>query len=95
MPIRALVEARRSEIREVARRHRGRSISLIGSVARGDERPDSDVDFLVEFEAGTSLLDLARLQDDLRELLGLPVDVVSAGGLKPRDHRIREDAVRL
>lgn len=92
---RDLVEANRHEIREIVRRHRGRSVSVFGSVARGDERPTSDVDFLVDFEPGSSLFDLLHVADDLEALLGVPVDVVSAGGLKERDDHIRREALPL
>jgi predicted nucleotidyltransferase len=85
----------RAEIRRVASSHKARSIAVFGSVARGDATPDSDVDFLVEFEPGSSLLDLIHLTDDLAALLGRSVDVVSVGGLKPRDSLIREEAVAL
>lgn len=77
------------------RRNRGRSVSVFGSVARGDERSDSDIDFLVEFEAGSSLFDLLHISDELGALLGTRVDVVSAGGLKERDRHIRREAVPL
>ena len=53
---------------------------MFGSVARGEERPDSDVDLLVTLEPGRTLLDLARLE--LEALLGRPVDVVTADGLR-------------
>src|SRR6266545_3132665 len=85
----------RSEILRVASRHGVRSISVFGSIARGDATADSDVDFLVEFELGRSLFDLLHLTDDLEDLLGRRVDVVSVGGLKPRDDRIRREAVEL
>lgn len=85
----------RAEILRIASMHRARSIAVFGSIARGDATPDSDVDFLVEFEPGSSLLDLIHLTDDLTALLGRSVDVVSAGGLKPRDDRIRAEAVPL
>ena len=94
-PLRELVERRRGEVLSVAARHRARRIAVFGSVARGDETPGSDLDFLVEFEAGSSLFDLVRLQDDLAVLLGHPVDVVSLGGLLPRDEDVRQDAVWL
>ena len=81
------------EIHAIARRHRARSVSVFGSVARGEDRPGSDIDFLVEFEPGASLLDLMAIQDDLEALLGCTVDVVSAGGLKDRDEHIRREAV--
>jgi predicted nucleotidyltransferase len=86
------VERNRSQIDAAVRRHRGRSVAIFGSVARGDEHDDSDVDLLVELEPGSSLFDLLHLQDELRELLGAPVDVVSVGGLRDRDSQIREEA---
>ena len=92
---RDLVEAKRNEICAVVRRHRGRSVSVFGSVARGEETPTSDIDFLVEFEAGSSLFDLLHITDELETLLGVPVDVVSVGGLKDRDDHIRREAVLL
>lgn len=92
---RALVEAKRDEINEIVRRHKGRSVAVFGSVARGDDRPGSDVDFLVEFEQGSSLFDLLHISQELEALLGVPVDVVSAGGLKDRDVHIRREAVPL
>ena len=92
---RAIVEARSDEINELVRRHRGRRVSLFGSAARGDDNPESDFDFLVEFEQGSSLFDLMDLQEALQSLLGARVDVVSAGGLKDRDDHIREEAVPI
>ena len=89
------IEAKRDEIHEVVRRHRGRSVALFGSVARGDDSADSDIDFLVEFEPGSSLFDLMDLQEALAELLGERVDVVSVGGLKERDDHIRREAVPI
>jgi predicted nucleotidyltransferase len=87
------LQSQREAIHAIARRHGARSISVFGSVARGEERPESDIDFLVEFEPGASLLNLMGLQDDLEALLGCTVDVVSAGGLKDRDEHIRRGAI--
>lgn len=70
-------------------------MSVFGSVARGEETPTSDIDFLVEFEPGSSLFDLLHISEELEALLGVPVDVVSAGGLKDRDDHIRREAVLL
>ncbi|HWJ97414.1 MAG TPA: nucleotidyltransferase family protein [Acidimicrobiales bacterium] len=92
---RDLVESKRDEIRAAVQRHRGRSVAVFGSVARGDETESSDIDFLVEFEPGSSLFDLLHLSEELERLLGVPVDVVSAGGLKDRDDHIRREAVVL
>ena len=89
----AALQSQYEAIRMIALRHGARSISVFGSVARGEERLESDVDFLVEFEPGASLSDLMGLQDDLEALLGCTVDVVSAGGLKARDEHIRRQAV--
>jgi len=70
-------------------------VALFGSVARGDDHEGSDVDFLVEFERGSSLFDLLHPQDELTQLLGVPVDVLSAGGLLPGDGHIRQEAVAV
>jgi predicted nucleotidyltransferase len=94
-PLRALVESLHREIKALAARHRARAIAIFGSVARGDEGPGSDIDFLVEFEPGSSLFDLVRLKADLSDLLGREVDVVSLGGLLPRDDDVRREAVWL
>lgn len=93
--LRRLVEERRDDIQRIARAHGARSIHLIGSVARGDEHAASDLDFLVRFEAGRSLFDQAGLIHDLEQLLGMPVDVISEGGLRDSDVAIRQDATPL
>ncbi len=87
------VHRRRAAIHEIARRHLAVSVSVFGSVARGDDTADSDVDFLVEFAPTASLLDLMYLQDALEELLDCRVDVLSVGGLTARDEAIRREAV--
>jgi hypothetical protein len=92
---RDLIEAHRDEINTLVHRHRGRTVALFGSVARGDDTSTSDVDFLVEFDSNSSLFDLMHLEDGLRVLLGQDVDVVSVGGLKPRDEHILREAVPL
>jgi uncharacterized protein len=86
---------RRAEILGVARKRRAHRIAVFGSVARGDARPGSDVDLLVDFEPGASLLDHVGLFQDLEELLGVGVDVVTRSALKPRDDRIRAEAIDL
>jgi predicted nucleotidyltransferase len=69
--------------------------SAVGSVARGDATAASDVDLLVEFEPGRSLLDQVHLIADLEALLGRRVDVVAEGGLLDRDGHILAEAVPL
>lgn len=78
-----------------ARHHGADHVRVFGSVARGEERPGSDIDLLVRFEPGRSLFDLMGLEEELGDLLGVHVDVVSEGGLKPRDDRIRSESVLL
>lgn len=92
----ALLQAKRQDILRLAASHGARNVRVFGSVARGDERPDSDVDFLVEMAGGRSLLDLAALWLDLQDLLGRPVDVITEGGISPylRD-RIYAEAMPL
>jgi uncharacterized protein len=93
--LRALVEQHRDAIKAVAARHNGGRVRLFGSVARGEERQNSDIDLLVDFLPGSSLFDLLRLSRELEALLRRPVDVVSRGGLKPRDKGILEEAIDL
>jgi predicted nucleotidyltransferase len=93
--LRSLVDEHREQIKAIVTRHRGRSVALFGSVARGEETSESDLDFLVEFDDGASLFDLVRIEMDLTELLGCAVDVVSVGGLLPEDDDVRRDAVSL
>ena len=85
----------RVEILANARNRRAHRIAVFGSVAKGDARPDSDLDLLVDFEPGASLLDHVGLFQDLEELLGVGVDVVTRSALKSRDDHIRAEAVDL
>jgi len=74
----------REAIIAVAKQYGAEDVRIFGSVARGDATEDSDVDFLVRFEPGRSLFDQGGLLMDLRELLGMKVDVVSEGALTGR-----------
>ena len=87
----ALLE-KKKDILQIAAKHGARNIRIFGSVARGEARSDSDVDFLVDMEPGRTLFDMGGLLMDLRDLLGLQVDVVTEQGLKPRirDRVLRE-----
>ena len=84
MDAKTLLKTRRKEILEIAARNGAVNVRVFGSVARGEDRPDSDIDFLVNLESGRSLLDLARLLRELNTLLGYPVDVITEAGLRPR-----------
>ena len=59
------LRGKRQEILRVAARHGARNVRLFGSAARGEDRPNSDVDLLVEMESGRSLVDLVALGQDL------------------------------
>lgn len=96
MTINELLRSKRNEIFQIAARHGARNIRLFGSVARGESRPDSDLDLLVEMEQGRSLLDLVELWQDLEELLGRKVDVITDGGVSPYlKDRIYSEAIPL
>jgi predicted nucleotidyltransferase len=90
------VRRRRAEILRLAARYSAGNVRVFGSVARGDASSESDIDLLVEFEPGRSLLDLVGLELDLRDLLGLHVDVATVASLKDRIRpRVLAEAVPL
>lgn len=62
-------------------------LGLFGSAARGEDRPGSDVDLLVDVPEGVGLFALGKLEAELRELLGAEIDLVPVAGLKPRVRR--------
>jgi uncharacterized protein (DUF433 family)/predicted nucleotidyltransferase len=86
----------RDAILEIARKRKATNVRVFGSVVRGHATSESDVDFLVDFEPGYSLLDHAGLVGDLRELLGREVDVVSAKHIRDKlKNSILKDATPL
>ena len=78
------VRSKRTSVLRIARKHGARSIRIFGSTARGTATPTSDVDFLVEMEAGRGLFDQAAMLIELQDLLGRNVDVVTVNGLRDR-----------
>jgi predicted nucleotidyltransferase len=94
-PLRVLVESKREQVMAIAARHHASRVRLFGSAARGEDRPDSDIDLLVDFDQDSSLFDLMRMARELEALFGRAVDVVSAGGLKSRDRAILAQSVDL
>jgi predicted nucleotidyltransferase/DNA-binding XRE family transcriptional regulator len=82
-PVGRRLRRHRARLLRAAAAHRVSNVRVFGSVARGEDRPDSDVDLLVDLPAGMGLLGLFRLQRDLEEILHARVDVVPADGLKP------------
>lgn len=86
----------REEILAISSRYHAGNIRLFGSVARGDERLDSDVDFLVDFQPGSTLIDQIALIEALSNRLGRKVDVVSSRSLNRHlAQKIQEEAVTL
>ena len=63
--------------------HGVRRLRIFGSAARGEERPDSDVDLIVEFGRPTGFIELLRLERLLSDFFGRPVDLVTEPGLDP------------
>lgn len=59
-------------------------LGIFGSYARGEQTQDSDVDVLIDYEQAPTLFEVVNLRDFLRDLTGLPVDIVTKNGLKPR-----------
>ena len=96
MSIGELITEKREAILAIAARHGARNVRVFGSVARGEAGVGSDIDFLVRFDPGTTLLTHAALTRALEDLLGLKVDVVSDRGLRERvRQRVMQEAIPL
>jgi Predicted nucleotidyltransferases len=76
-----LLHIYRKEVLEILGRYPMISnVRIVGSVARGEDTEDSDIDLLVDADSGTTLFDIGGLHEDLVDLLGVPVDIISSGG---------------
>lgn len=75
------IRAKRDELYAIAREHKAEKLWLFGSCARGEERADSDIDFLVRFGSGASLFDMGAILNAFKALLGMNVDIVSVRSL--------------
>lgn len=82
------LQLHRAEIRQIVESHRARNARVFGSVIHGDDTDGSDLDLLVDPTPDTSLMDIARIQNRLQKLLGLPVDVLTPKAL-PESFRER------
>jgi predicted nucleotidyltransferase/DNA-binding XRE family transcriptional regulator len=82
-PVGRKVRRRRRDLVAAAAAHDVTNLRVFGSVARGQDRPDSDVDLLADLPPGMGLLGLARVQADLEAILDSQVDLVPADDLKP------------
>lgn len=91
MTISTSFRTKRSEILRIAAEHGVRNLRIFGSVAKGKECPESDLDILVDLEPGRTLLDLVAVKQDLEDLLGCKVDVVTEAAVSPY---IRENVLR-
>jgi predicted nucleotidyltransferase len=90
------IQRRRDEILRIAARHGAHDIRIFGSIARGDATESSDLDMVVRFEPNRSLMDHGGLIMDLRDLLGIEVDVISEAGMRDRFRKhVLEGAIRL
>jgi len=92
-PTFAELQAKADVIEGIVEAHGGHNVRVFGSVARGDARPDSDVDLLVNVEPGTGLLELGAMEDELAQALDRPVDVVTSAHGRMR--HIHDEAVPL
>lgn len=77
-----LAHEKRSAIAQLADKYGARNLHVFGSVARGDNSETSDVDLLAEFGKDRTLFDLIAFRLDLRDLLGVDVDIVTPGTLR-------------
>lgn len=80
-----LLRRHRRAVLEIAAKRQASNVRVFGSVARGEDHADSDIDLLVDLERGVGLVGLAGLSRELTELLGVPVDVIPADTLKARN----------
>ena len=92
MAVKRVLEEKRNDVLRIAAQHGAYNVRVFGSVARGDDRPDSDVDLLVDTGTTTSSWFPARLILDLEQILGRQVEIVTEKGLNPhlREHVLRE-----
>ena len=96
MSIDRSLEDKRSDILRIAASHGARDVRVFGSRSRGQARSDSDLDLLITLEEGRSLLDIVAIKQDLEDLLGHSVDVVTEAAISPyiKDGILKE-AIRL
>lgn len=88
--------AKRNEIYDLAQKYKVLRIFVFGSCARKEETSDSDIDFLMDFKQGASMMDLIHFQDELERIFGRRVDITSRYRLNPVFmNRIAGEAVEI
>jgi len=90
-----LQREKRTEIVRLGEKYGARNIRVFGSVVRGDNRAESDVDLLVDMDKDRTLFDLAGFVADVQDLLDAKVDVVTPGGLRYLGERVLSEAVPI
>jgi predicted nucleotidyltransferase len=88
----SILQGKRDEVLRIAAKYGARNVRVFGSLARGEAGPGSDLDLLVSLDPGRSLLDLIAIKQDLEDLLGCEVDIVTEAAISPylRDQVLKE-----
>jgi hypothetical protein len=95
-PVGRRVRRHRHDLAAAAAAHGVQNLRVFGSVARGEDRPDSDVDLLADLPPGLSLFGLGRAEADLEAIVGTRVELIPAQDLKPAVRaRVERDLVAL
>lgn len=96
MNVRKALSNKREEILRITAAHGARNLRVFGSVSRGEATEKSDIDLLINLEPGRTLLDIVAIKQDLEDLLGCKVDVVTEDAVSPYiREQILKDAVSL
>jgi predicted nucleotidyltransferase len=96
MNLSQLIQQKRRQILEIVQGHGASNVRLFGSVARGETTETSDLDLLIEMAPERTLLDIIAIKQDLEELLGCQVDVVTEAAISPYlREKVLLEAVRL
>jgi uncharacterized protein len=90
-----LLQKHREEILALAARYGALNVRVFGSVARGEEQEDSDVDLLIDYDDHFDLMDLIGFSDDVEELIGIKVDVVTDYQLEANKVPVPSEAFAL
>lgn len=91
-----ILEEKRQQILQVAATYGGRNVRVFGSRIRNEANPESDFDFLLDLDPDRSLLDIVAIKQDLEDMLGRKVDVLTEAAISPYiREQVLKQAVRL